>query len=81
MIHKVSGAKNLSAASFEPTARPRKIVTIFIKEFCIVSERRSTAPDSFKKLPKHSAPTNGVASGSTKIHKINKVIGKNIFSI
>ena len=36
---------------------------------------------SFKKLPKHSAPTNGVASGSTKIHKINKVIGKNIFSI
>ena len=31
-IPKVSGVKNLSAASFDPTDKPRKIVTIFIND-------------------------------------------------
>jgi oxaloacetate decarboxylase beta subunit len=32
----VSGCKNLSAINFEPTAKPKKIVTVLIKAFCVV---------------------------------------------
>ena len=32
-IPNVSGFKNLSAASLEPTAKPKRIVMIFINEF------------------------------------------------
>jgi hypothetical protein len=34
--------KNLSAINFEPTAKPKKMVTVLIKAFCVVSLNRST---------------------------------------
>ena len=76
----VSGTKNCSDASFEPTPKPKNIVTIFIKAFCIVSESLSTTPDSLAKFPKHNAPINGAASGRIKIANDKTTKGNTIFS-
>ena len=76
----VSGVKNLSAASFDPTDKPKKIVTIFIKEFCATSLNLSTTKDYFIRLPKQSIPNRGAALGSNKPTNKNSIIGKIIFS-
>jgi hypothetical protein len=79
-IPRVSAVKNSSEDSFEPTAKPKKIVTMLINSFCAVLLKRSTTPDSFIKLPKQNIPTNGVAVGKKRIVKNKTASGKMIFS-
>ena len=79
-IPRVSALRNLSAASLEPTARPRKIVTMLINSFCAVLLRRSTTPHSRIKFPKQSMPINGVAEGSNRIATSSRISGNRIFS-
>jgi len=47
-----------------PTARPRNSVTVFAISFDEAFVRRSTAPDSFIRLPSISMPISGVANGT-----------------
>ncbi|MPN45336.1 hypothetical protein SDC9_192903 [bioreactor metagenome] len=68
------------ASIFEPTESPRKIVTIFIRAFCMVSERRLATPHSLARLPNIRLPTSGVAEGSRMAHAVRTVSGKRIFS-
>jgi oxaloacetate decarboxylase beta subunit len=77
----VSTVKNLSAASFEPTARPKKIVVMLMISFCALLLKRSTTPHSNVKLPKQNMPTRGVAAGKNKIVRLNTISGKIIFSV
>ena len=79
-IPKVSTVKKASDDNLEPTAKPKKMVTMLISSFCAVLLKRSTTPDSFIKLPKQNMPTNGVALGNTNIVKNNTANGKIIFS-
>ena len=80
-IPSVSGVKNLSAASFDPTDRPRKIVTILIYEFWATSLSLSTTKDSFIKFPKQSMPRRGAALGNRSPTISNNDIGNIIFSL
>ena len=70
-IPKVSGVRNWSAASFEPTAKPKKIVTMLINEFCTTSLSLSTTKDSLIKFPKQNMPISGAALGSIMPTKKN----------
>ena len=80
-IPKVSAVKNFSATNFEPTLKPRTIVTIFMSEFWTTSLNLSTTKDSFKRLPKQNIPNSGAADGSNKPTNSNSIKGKNIFSL
>ena len=65
----------------EPTESPKKIVTMLIKAFCIVSDNLSTTPLSLHKLPNVNAPIKGQASGKKIIHNPNTTSGNTIFSL
>ena len=69
-----------AAASFDPTDKPRKIVTIFIKEFCATSLNLSTTKDSFIRFPRQSIPNRGAALGSNNPTSKKSIIGNTIFS-
>ena len=73
-IPSVLRSRNLSALSFEPTDKPRKIVTILISAFCAVSLKRSTTPLSFIRLPKQNIPNRGAALGRNNATRISKAI-------
>ncbi|CSI56095.1 Uncharacterised protein [Vibrio cholerae] len=79
-IPMVWGCRNLSAISLEPTDKPRKMVTMLMRAFCAVSDKRSTTPHSRIKLPKQNIPSSGVAEGSSSAIKISSRSGKPIFS-
>ena len=81
MMPKVSAERNLSACSFEPTARPSMMVTILMSSLAAVLDRRSTTPHSLNRLPNISIPTSGVADGSSRAQIISTESGKTIFSI
>ena len=72
--------RNLSAAIFDPTDRPRKMVTVFIRAFCIVSLRRSMHPHSRARFPIMRAPMREQADGSRIAHTVMTSSGKMIFS-
>ena len=59
----VSRFRNCSEASFEPTASPSRIVTMFMSSFCAARLSRSTTPHSRSRLPKVSMPISGAAVG------------------
>ena len=48
----------------EPMASPRNSVTVLAISFDEALVRRSTAPDSFIRLPSISMPISGVANGT-----------------
>ena len=73
--------RNCSAESLEPTAMPRKIVTMLMRAFWAVSDRRSTTPHSRIRLPSMSMPISGAASGSRNAQRSVMRTGKQIFSI
>ena len=77
----LTAVKNFSATNFEPTLKPRTIVTIFMSEFWTTSLNLSTTKDSFKRLPKQNIPNNGAADGSNSPTNSNSIKGKNIFSL
>jgi len=53
---------------------------MFIRAFCMVSERRFTTPHSLARLPNISEPMSGVADGSRMAQVVRTRIGKMIFS-
>ena len=55
--------KNASALVVAPTDVPRIITTIYIRALDAVSESCFTTPDSLKRLPSISIPTNGAVVG------------------
>jgi hypothetical protein len=73
-------SRNFSATSFEPTASPRKIVVMLISAFCAAALSRSTTPHSRIRLPKHSIPSSGAASGSSRATRISSISGNTIRS-
>ncbi|MNY15358.1 hypothetical protein D3C86_1485670 [compost metagenome] len=77
---RVFSCRKESAESFEPTVRPRKMVTILISALREVSARRSTTPASRSRLPRANMPISGAASGSSKPISRHSMIGKTIFS-
>ena len=70
------GTRNSPALSFDPTARPRNIVTMLINAFCVVSDSRSTTPHSRIRLPNASMPSSGAADGSSSATSNNNSSGK-----
>ena len=76
----VSSSKNPSAFNFDPIANPKKMVTMFIKEFCTVLLNLSTTPDSLIKLPKQNMPNKGAEAGRIKATISTKSKGKKILS-
>ena len=80
-IFKVSKVKKWSYCNFKPTAKPKKIVTMLINAFCIVSDNLSTTPHSLHKLPNVNIPTNGQASGKKIAQSIRTTRGNTIFSL
>ena len=72
----VSHLRKTLAGIVEPTAKPRKIIVTFIREFSDTSASLGTTPLTFIKLPNISMPINAEADG-TKILIINiLIIGK-----
>ena len=45
-------------------ARPKKMVTVLVRAFWVVSDSRSTTPHSRIRLPKQNMPISGAAVGS-----------------
>jgi len=76
----VCPVKKVSALAVAPTVTPKKTVTMLISAFCTVEERRSTTPDSLKRLPSISMPISGATDGSNSTQKTVTMIGKQIFS-
>ena len=64
-----------------PTEVARKMVTIFIRAFWAVSERRSVTPHSLKRLPSIRQPTRGAVEGRSRMTKVLTTMGKTIFSV
>jgi hypothetical protein len=61
----VLGLRNSLPTMVEPIARPRNSVTVLAISVDEALVRRSTAPDSFIKLPSMSMPISGVAKGTS----------------
>ena len=80
MIMMVLIVRNSSADILEPTATPRKIVTMLISSFWAVLDRRSTTPASRKRFPSISMPINGLAAGTSSAEAMVVRTGKRIFT-
>ena len=63
-----------------PTDRDSRMVTMFIRAFCMVSDRRSVRPVSLHRLPNIRQPIRAAVSGSSRATKIVTRMGKMIFS-
>ena len=74
------GCKDRAANNFDPTANPKKIVTILIRELWAVLLNLSTTPDSFIKLPKQNIPNKGADAGKIKATIMTSNKGNRIFS-
>ncbi len=57
------------------------MVTMFIRAFCAVSDRRSVTPHSRKRLPSIRQPISGAVEGRRRITKVATTMGKMIFSV
>ena len=66
----------------QPVPVASMMVTMFIKAFCAVSDKRSKQPASLNKLPSINIPINAVTEGNSKemmmVHMIGKVIFTNL---
>ena len=65
----------------EPTAVDSRMVTMFIRAFCTVSERRSVQPVSLNRLPSIRQPIRGAVSGSSSATNMVTIMGKITFSV
>ena len=81
MIFRVSAFRKLEATMVAPTEVERKIVTMFMRAFCTVSDRRSVQPHSRKRLPSIRQPISGAVDGRSRMTKMVTMIGKRIFSV
>ena len=57
------------------------MVTMFIRAFCTVSDRRSVTPHSRNRLPSIRQPISGAVEGRSRMTKMETMIGKMIFSV
>ena len=73
--------KNASALVVAPTDVPRIITTMYIRALDAVSESCFTTPDSLKRLPSISIPTNGAVVGRIRHTTTVTTIGNIIFSV
>jgi len=64
-IASVLAFRNSVPTIVEPIARPRNSVTVFAISCADALVSRSTAPDSFIRLPSISIPISGVAKGTS----------------
>ena len=80
-IFRVLAVRNWEPAVVAPTEMPRKMVTMFIRAFCTVSLRRSVTPHSRHRLPSIRQPIRGAVEGSSRMQKIETMMGKTIFSV
>ena len=63
MIMMVFTLRKLSASIVRPVPVAKKIVTMLMRAFCAVSDRRSVTPDSRKRFPSISIPTREATGG------------------
>ena len=61
--------EELVGRQLEPTARPRRMVTMLISLLRAAPARRLATPLTASRLPKHNALISGVASGSSRMHR------------
>ena len=80
-IPSVLGVRKTDACVEAPTVMPIRIVMMSISWLLAVVARRFTTPDSFRRLPKKSIPSSGIASGTTNVVSRKPMIGKRIFSV
>ena len=64
-----------------PTERPSKMVTMFIRECCAVSDSRFTTPHTRIKLPNINIPIRGATAGMRMMIKKVAMRGKKSFSL
>ena len=81
MIFSVSIFRKFEATMVAPTEVESMMVTMFIRAFCTVSDRRSVQPHSRKRLPSIRQPTSGAVDGRSRMTKMVTMIGKRIFSL
>ena len=79
-MERVWTVRKVEPTMVAPTAVDSRMVTMFIRAFCAVSDRRSVRPVSLKRLPSIRQPTSGAVSGSSSATKIVTRMGKMIFS-
>ena len=79
-MERVCTVKKLEPIMVAPTEVDSKMVTMFIRVFCAVSDSRSVTPVSLKRLPSIRQPISGAVSGSSSATKIVTTMGKMIFS-
>ena len=77
-IPNVSYCKKTLPGIVDPTAKPKIIITTFIKLFSATSAKRLTTPETFIKLPNINIPINGDAEGTKTLTSNIEIIGKSI---
>ena len=77
----VSQFRKFWATMVAPTEVARKMVTMFIRAFWAVSERRSVTPHSRNRFPNIRQPIRGAVEGRSRITKVATTMGKMIFSV
>ena len=80
MISMVWRDRKVVAVAVAPTVKPRKMVTMFISSLPAVLVRRSTTPDSLKRLPSMRQAIRGAAEGTSSATNTVIMMGKMIFS-
>ena len=80
-IFRVWAVRKVEPTMVEPTAVDSRMVTMFIRAFCTVSERRSVQPVSLNRLPSIRQPIRGAVSGSSRATNMVTMMGKMIFSV
>ena len=81
IIFNVFNDKKFVPIAVAPTEIPKNNVTIFIKAFDAVSERRAVTPVSLKRFPNIKHPRSGATEGNTKQVNSVTIIGNSIFSL